>query len=146
MSRGNVPIQGEEPREREEEGCRQTITDINKHAAAVMRAAGDTGREPAGESISGMADQVLDDLRRPELAGFSQLRIQDPRRLHSSAGPPQISTLPHQGTGAVSSLTDRDALNAAEVGLWLSVCICRHRQPSAVVFKRSSRDGRDVQG
>ena len=103
-------VQGEELREREEEGCRQTITDINKHAAAVMRAAGDTG--PAGEGIS--ADQVLDDLRRPELAGFSQLRIQDPKRLHSSAGPPHMITVPHQG--AVSSLTDRDALNAAEVG------------------------------
>ena len=85
-----------------------------------MRAAGDLGRGTggisAGESISGTRDQVLEDLRRPELAGFLELRIQDPKRLHSSVAPQQDHQLPHPGTGAVSSLTDRDALEAVEVG------------------------------
>ncbi len=110
-----LSVQGKELREREAEGSRQTITDINKHAAAVMRTAGDASRDPAGESISGAANLVLDDLRRPELAGFSQLRIQDPKRLHNSAASQQNDMPPHHSTGAVSSLTDRDALKAAEV-------------------------------
>lgn len=122
-------------REREEEGSRQTITDINKHAAAVMRAAGNTGQDPAGENTSGMADQVLDDLRRPELAGFSQLRIQDPKRLHNSAGPLQTGMLPRLRTGEVSSLTDRDALKAAEVGLAFLTLLCVHVFPFSCLLE-----------
>ena len=131
----SFPVQGEELREREEEGCRQTITDINKHAAAVMRPAGNSGQDPAGENISGMADQVLDDLRRPELAGFSQLRIQDPKRLHSSAAPLQTCMLPHHGTGEASSLTDRDALKAAEVGLAFPALLRVHTHPFSYLLE-----------
>ena len=59
--------------------------------------------------------QVLDDLRRPELANFSELRIQDPKRLHESAAPQHSSQLPQQEPGLVSSLTNEDALRAVEV-------------------------------
>ncbi len=130
-------VQGKELRERDEEGSRQTITDINKHAAAVMRAAGDASRDPAGESISGVADLVLDDLRRPELAGFSQLRIQDPKRLHNSAGFLQTDMPSSHGTGAVSSLTDRDALKAAEVHL--AILMLLHKESLFTCCQRSWR-------
>ncbi|CAK0781641.1 hypothetical protein CVIRNUC_005433 [Coccomyxa viridis] len=114
---------GSQAREQEEEGSRQTISDINKHAAAVMRTAADSGSRGAGQQAaasagaqqSGMASTALDDLRRPELAGFSQLRIQDPKRLHESAAPQQSHGAAEHGATAPSSLTDSDALEAVQM-------------------------------
>lgn len=116
-------VQGAEPQEKEEEGARQTITDINKHAAAVMRGAGDPGRS-AAQGLAprpnpGMDSQVLDDLRRPDFAGFSELSIQDPKRLHDSAVPPLASEPLQQGLSDLSHLTDTDALGAVQVREWL---------------------------
>ena len=133
--------QGSQSREMEEEGSRQTISDINKHAAAVMRTAADLGSRGAGQQAaaiavaqhSGMAGTALDDLRRPKLAGFSQLRIQDPKRLHESAAPQQSPGAPEHGATAFTSLTDSDALEAVQVPQPSSVLLASwaagHEQP-----------------
>ena len=62
-----------------------------------------------------MADQALDDLRRPEMAGFSHLRIQDPKRPHDSAAPQLPRQLPQHDSSAASPLTEKDAIAAVEV-------------------------------
>ena len=87
-----------------------------------MRAAGDASRSAAqdsagrpGVNAASMADQALDDLRQPELAGFSHLRIQDPKRLHDSAAHQLPRQLPQHDSSAASPLTEKDAIAAVEV-------------------------------
>ena len=102
-------------------------------ADSGSRGAGQQAAASAGAQQSGMASTALDDLRRPELAGFSQLRIQDPKRLHESAAPQQSHGAAEHGATAPSSLTDSDALEAVQVtqpssGLLISWA-AGHEQP-----------------
>ena len=96
------------------------IRDINKHAAVVLDGVPTPGLAPdggrsaptssaAGEAASGL---VLDDLRKPWVAGFSELRIQDPKRCYD--GTPAAAGAASAAVGTGQRRTAADALKAAE--------------------------------
>jgi transcription initiation factor TFIIH subunit 1 len=99
---------------------RSMIRDINKHAAVVLDGVPTPGLAPdgerpaptssaAGEAASGL---VLDDLRKPGVVGFSELRIQDPKRCYD--GTPAAAAPAAAAAGTGRRRTAADALKAAE--------------------------------
>lgn len=97
------------------DSSRDVIRDINKHAAVVMQGlprpgAGDvsdndpdarlsSSREATASGRGRAEGLLLEDLRGPWVAGFSELRIQDPKRCYEGVGAAGAAP-PETGAGA----------------------------------------------